>query len=966
MKKLLALLLTLCLVIGMVPLAASAEGEEETGEPETSPKTIYVDATNGDDSNDGSNGNAVKTLTKALEKATHGDTINLAAGEYTGPEDRYAGAVVSLTGTDGTVIKGGLWMGGTGDASDESNLISVSSITVKDITFQNTEEGWSNSGLGFSHIKGATITVEDCTFTGFNHGVHMNTGSGTTLTVSNSKFSDVFIAMSAQADTGTLVIGDGNQIKDATFAAQVFGGDKNYHYTTEEAYDKAFNAEGEETGMDRFDNSGLDASEYTTGVNTVVKTAEELKNAIENKTEANIYLGDDFTLENPINITTGAKITINGNGNTITFAGTGKCKTVFTAPSGTEVEGIPANVTLTVNNVNFKGQGTYSGYAAIVGGNAEDTKVTFTECKFEGLHCGVYVNQQNKDSKPTVTITGSTFEKTKYVTSVDTVTPGVDPSATTVVTENNTLGEGTQEQEVFENIILKKDGSQTVYNDFQQALTDATAGDTILLNKDVELSSKLTIDKAITIEGNGESTIKLTGEVSTGAFIEISGDNANNVTLKNLTVDTNNNAKHGIQFYSVKGGTLENVTVKGGYWTSVIVNGSTGITIKGCKLNPTASGEKKPYAHIEYAMGSGVTTIPSITVDDNTYGTANVTQIWADKDTTANVKTAMGGTPTEDEIRQEVMDSITNTGATDVTVAIAVDTNNPEDVETGTSEGEKKPDPEPTDPPVVYPTTYKTTVEECEGGSVVASPSSAREGQKVTLTVKPQAGQELKSLKVTDKDGDAVTLTKVEGGYTFNMPKGGVTVTAVFGCDGGAACPSKGFTDVDSEKWYHEYMDYAVEKGLLEGTSPTTMEPNATLTRAQLAQILYNLEGKPQVQGDLDFTDVAEGKWYYAAILWANQEGVVDGMSPDTFAPNEDISRQDLALMLYRYAGEPTVTGDLDGFKDAGQVGDWAEEAITWAVEEGIIDGMTPTTLEPTGTATRAQAAAMLQRFLEG
>ena len=267
-------------------------------------------------------------------------------------------------------------------------------------------------------------------------------------------------------------------------------------------------------------------------------------------------------------------------------------------------------------------------------------------------------------------------------------------------------------------------------------------------------------------------------------------------------------------------------------------------------------------------------------------------------------------------------------------------------------------------PPVIP--TYKTTVEECEGGSVVASPSSAREGQKVTLTVKPQAGQELKSLKVTDKDGDAVTLTKVEGGYTFNMPKGGVTVTAVFGCDGGAACPSKGFTDLDSDKWYHEYMDYAVEQGLLEGTTPTTMEPNATLTRAQLAQILYNLEGKPQVQGDLDFTDVAEGKWYYAAILWANQEGVVDGMSPDTFAPNEDISRQDLALMLYRYAGEPTVTGDLDGFKDAGQVGDWAEEAITWAVEEGIIDGMTPTTLEPTGTATRAQAAAMLQRFLEG
>ena len=265
------------------------------------------------------------------------------------------------------------------------------------------------------------------------------------------------------------------------------------------------------------------------------------------------------------------------------------------------------------------------------------------------------------------------------------------------------------------------------------------------------------------------------------------------------------------------------------------------------------------------------------------------------------------------------------------------------------------------------PTYSVSTPSKTENGSVTVSPSRASYGTTVTITVDPDEGYELRKLQVIGPDGDEIALTKkADGTYTFKMPKGGVTVTAVFGCDGGAACPSKGFTDLDSDKWYHEYMDYAVEQGLLEGTSPTTMEPNATLTRAQLAQVLYNLEGKPQVQGDLDFTDVAEGKWYYAAILWANQEGVVDGMSPDTFAPNEDISRQDLALMLYRYAGEPETQGSLEKFQDAGKVGDWAEKAITWAVEEGIIDGMTPTTLEPTGTATRAQAAAMLQRFLEG
>ena len=256
---------------------------------------------------------------------------------------------------------------------------------------------------------------------------------------------------------------------------------------------------------------------------------------------------------------------------------------------------------------------------------------------------------------------------------------------------------------------------------------------------------------------------------------------------------------------------------------------------------------------------------------------------------------------------------------------------------------------------------------EVEHGYVTLSPTRATAGQTVTLTPKAEEGYELRKLQVIGPDGGEIALTKkADGTYTFKMPKGSVKVTAVFGCDGTGDCPSKNFTDLGENQWYHDYIDYAVEHGLLEGTTPTTMEPNATLTRAQLAQILYNLEGKPQVQGDLDFTDVAEGKWYYAAILWANQEGVVDGMSPDTFAPNEDISRQDLALMLYRYVGEPETQGSLEKFQDAGKVGDWAEEAITWAVEEGIIDGMTPTTLEPTGTATRAQAAAMLQRFLEG
>lgn len=253
-----------------------------------------------------------------------------------------------------------------------------------------------------------------------------------------------------------------------------------------------------------------------------------------------------------------------------------------------------------------------------------------------------------------------------------------------------------------------------------------------------------------------------------------------------------------------------------------------------------------------------------------------------------------------------------------------------------------------------------------DGKGQVTGPASAAEDDKVTLTVKPNADKELYDLKVTDEDGKTIAITKVnDTTYTFTMPDGKVTVAATFGCDGGDNCPSKAFTDLGDKQWYHDFIDYAVENGLLEGTSPTTMEPNATLIRAQLAQILYNIEDKPAVTGEMIFEDVPASEWFYSPILWANQNDIINGTSPTTFEPLEDISRQDLALMLYRYAGEPKVTGDLDGFTDADQVGDWAEEAMAWAVAEGIVQGDTPTTLNPTGTATRAEAAAMLQRFLE-
>ena len=654
--------------------------------------------------------------------------------------------------------------------------------------------------------------------------------------------------------------------------------------------------------------------------------------------------------------------------------------------------------------------GTITGEIEITNSKDYDIGLTITSGSFNGK-----IDNQCSREKAKVSISGGEFsEPVNPEYCADDMAPLVMDNGKCVIKKTNELTKYSKDENgvYYDNDAAEKKFEATVttakgtkgYATLEKALEAAQSSDMITLLKDVTISGEagntqgiLTIEKDITIDGQNHRITAEDTVTKNSSMINI--QNGAKVTIKNVKIDSKN-TKHGLNTYTAPDATekttvtLENVEIKNGTGYGIVANNTVvnatnlttigngwgGVNVdKGAQVTVGGASNLGEESSIVYENATTDTNGKkgSLTVNGGTYKNI-VVQAAESTDEIVGTVSLTGGTfngvvakgegttnPTTivditgGKFAQTAAGDVGGEGAGEY---VAIKDLIPEDYEIS-SDGTVKEE-EPYVPPVIP--TYKTTVEECEGGSVVASPSSAREGQKVTLTVKPQAGQELKSLKVTDKDGDAVTLTKVEGGYTFNMPKGGVTVTAVFGCDGGAACPSKGFTDVDSEKWYHEYMDYAVEKGLLEGTSPTTMEPNATLTRAQLAQILYNLEGKPQVQGDLDFTDVAEGKWYYAAILWANQEGVVDGMSPDTFAPNEDISRQDLALMLYRYAGEPTVTGDLDGFKDAGQVGDWAEEAITWAVEEGIIDGMTPTTLEPTGTATRAQAAAMLQRFLEG
>ena len=171
--------------------------------------------------------------------------------------------------------------------------------------------------------------------------------------------------------------------------------------------------------------------------------------------------------------------------------------------------------------------------------------------------------------------------------------------------------------------------------------------------------------------------------------------------------------------------------------------------------------------------------------------------------------------------------------------------------------------------------------------------------------------------------------------------------------------------------WFHENVVYVYENGLMNGTSDTLFTPYGTVTRGMIVTILHRLEGEPESGYDMPFTDVAEGQWYTEAIRWAAGEGIVNGVSDTAFAPNDPITREQFAAILWRYAkskgydvsiGEST---NILSYSDFDEISEYAIEAMQWACGAGIISGRGGGILDPRGTASRAEAAAMLMRFVE-
>ena len=253
--------------------------------------------------------------------------------------------------------------------------------------------------------------------------------------------------------------------------------------------------------------------------------------------------------------------------------------------------------------------------------------------------------------------------------------------------------------------------------------------------------------------------------------------------------------------------------------------------------------------------------------------------------------------------------------------------------------------------------SYPVSVPRVDNGSISVTPGSASKGTTVTLTVKPDEGYALDKLTVTDKDGNRLSLSdKGDGKYTFTMPDGKVSVDASFS----KIAASVSFRDVNQSDYYYDAVQWAVEKGITEGTSATTFSPGASCTRAQMVTFLYRAAGSPAPKSTVNpFTDVSANDYYYNAVLWAVENGITTGVSADRFAPGATVSRAQTVTFLYRANGSPAANGA--SFSDVA-ADEYYANAVAWAVRSGITTGTGNGKFSPSADCTRGQIVTFLYR----
>ena len=627
------------------------------------------------------------------------------------------------------------------------------------------------------------------------------------------------------------------------------------------------------------------------------------------------------------------------------------------------------------------------------------------------------------------------------------------------------------------------DVNGTLYTDLKEAITaandsqDATvtvkllAGVVVDSDGASENTGVFNITRSMTIDGQTH-TVKASDAFTTEQKVHVFNITADDVEMKNITIDGNNKAQHGVHAYVATGIQLTNVTSIHNRGYGVVVNTSkvtadelytsdngwggvnvdTRTTTTGnasfTMISGTLSDANALYVENTDTADTSATIINGGTFKGEVHLKDNITGAtltvkggtfmesmadYADKDTflyevekgstfsyykdaaealnaagTSGTVTTVGGQNIQQEnrktitfvftssLKKEIKVNITN-GSVSVTMPEASRSNyrflgwqkdadedtlyqadasvSVSDNTTFTAQWKKKS----TDDDDSSSSsggggsssynTYNISIDEVENGTITLSDDDAKKGEEVTITVTPDKGYEVESVSVTTSNNEIVDVeTASDGTYTFTMPGRDVLVTATFTEVVKEEITMPDYTDVEEDAWYYDYVVYMVENGYMTGTSDTTFEPNTNLTRAMIAQILCNIEDGT-ASATSAFTDVAADQWYTNAINWAAEQNLVSGYGDGTFEPNDPITKEQMAVILYQYAVykgyDVSASNNLSAFTDASSVSSWALPYVQWAVGAGVMSGMGNGQLNPTGTATRAEIATMMALYLQ-
>ncbi|WP_158095303.1 S-layer homology domain-containing protein [Collinsella sp. An2] len=1044
----------------VAPAVAYADPSDALEEAQAQEGSISIEGKDG----------TYKTVAEAVANASAGETIKLGAGTYDITSRIEKAVNFEGSGTETTTIYGQILYGNGNfeTASGGNQSLKVSDLTIEysaDI-LPSADTGIILNGAGVS-----TLNVNNVTIEGFKFGINLN-GKTANCTVSAPalKVSGVWCAIGIQ-ETGGNKLGDFALSSDstATYAVQGFG-DRNGYYPTVDDYSK-------DTG--RTNNNGESITMPTTGetenysyVATVGYTRyANLQDAFDKAPagatvelaqgviDLNSYDKKKVNVHKPLAIVGSNE----GDGTTI--------KGALWVTGYDSADAMDSTVTL--SNIDFvylegcSNQGvcvndpdvrrlnvedcSFTNYVFAIGnGGTHDFTLAVENVTMNNVWCGVGFQKFSGSIENTLasfnitddstvvyevqgfgseTENGTTTHNGYYINYKDYVADkdntnnnGLGGESASIVPPKADVGlvPTYAEQNSYEATL-----NGFPYESLEDAVANASAGDTITLQKDVELTKRLAITKGVTLDLN-KHTISAAGDFTKDAGSNtnnqlVSIDGATGVIVKNGTIEAGPNNYHALNVWNSSKVTLDGLTLdhSQAYGGAPLIVGASDVTLAG--ETTFVVGNNSWYAgNVDSRDVSGTKTAGSIaTAADTTLtfkgvGQSLVNGICIENTAAAGSTVAFGENTViippagvsgfkpvymHEGNSGSIQDAVKNpenagigfnqNGTSHVHSLNATPV--PYKAPTATKPGnyaywvcntchklfkdaactQETTLSEMTIPAtgVVKP-TYATTVSKAEHGTVKVTPERAKAGDDVTITATPDEGFKVSKVSVADKDGKELKVAaNADGTYTFEMPSGGATVTVEFSCDGGELCPSRGLVDVDPGEWYHDAVDWAVKNGVMTGYDDGSHKfgPDDPLTRAQLAATLYKKAGQPAVDGSKveAYSDCDADAWYAKAVAWATEQGLMTGYSDGSgrFAPDAELTREQLAIVFWRIAGEPAAEADLAQFPDGSETSPWAEDAVEWAVSTGLLKGYDNTgELDPAGSLTRAQTATVFMR----